>query len=138
MSNKFIKKSVFGLVIVILLATAFIAGRIQKDPVAVQAQEILEGEDRFSSFGCYLDNVAAFENRIHIRCTTAAFDDVKYFAIENTRENEELISRVMAISLTNMTMNWPVWVYYEASSSYNPPGCNTGDCRKLVGVSGVK
>ena len=111
MSNKIVKKFVFGLVIIILLATAFIAGHVQKTHVTVQAQEIPEGEDRYTSYYCYLNNVAAFENRIHIRCTVS-IGSISYFAIENTRENEMLINRVMAISLTNMTMNWPVWVYY--------------------------
>lgn len=137
MSKKFFRQVLYVLVIAVLLLGSFIAGRMLNKPKAVQAQEISDSENR-STFYCILDSVAAYENRMHVRCDTAAFDNVRYFAIESTSANEMLINRVMAIGLTNMSMNRGVWVYYDVNSANNPPGCNIIDCRKLTGLSGIK
>ena len=137
MSNQFSRKVLFVLVVVTLLLGSFIAGRLLNKPENVLAQEITENGVRWVSHYCYLNSVAVYDVRIHVRCTLSD-DGISYFAIETTRENEMLINRVMAIALTEMSMDRPVYVYYDPISSNNPPGCNTGDCRKLIAISGIK
>jgi hypothetical protein len=138
MATKSIHKVLFALIVFLLLLASFFAGRMQSKPTMVQAQEILEDENRYSTgFNCNINMVSIFDNRAHIRCSNPPTEDgdlIYYFAVETTSENEMLINRMVAISLTNLAMNRYVWVLYETSASDNPPGCNTGDCRKLYSV----
>ena len=46
-------------------------------------------------------------------------------------------NRLLAVAQTAYALGKPVWVYYVSSTSSNPPGCNTGDCRFLTGPSMV-
>jgi hypothetical protein len=138
MSNEIIKKVVYVVAVVLLLFASFLAGRLFNRQSKVQAQDIIGDETRYmTSFNCDINQVAIFDNRAHIRCANPE-NGIAYFAVANTPENQSFINRVMAIGLTNMSMNRSVWVFYETLSSSNPPGCNTGDCRKLEALSGSK
>mgnify|MGYP001360767452 CR=1 FL=1 len=142
MSTKMIHRVLFVCVVAILLLASFLAGRMYTQPMNVQAQEMPEDEDRYTySMNCNIDQVAIFSNRAHIRCSNSVIvgsDTVYSFAIANTTANKTLINRMMAIGLTNMSMNRYVHVYFETLSSSNPSGCLTSDCRKLVGITGHK
>jgi hypothetical protein len=142
MSKKTIQSVLYSLVVVILLLASFFAGYLHNKQTAVQAQDIPGDGDRYTAgFDCNITEVAILGNRAHIKCANSVVvgtDTVRYFAIENTSANETLINRVMAIGLTNMSMNRYVYVHYETLSSSNPPGCLTGDCRKLYSVLGHK
>ena len=142
MSKKTIQKVIYALVVVLLLMGSFFAGRLLNKPIDVQAQEDPGGETRATQISdCDIDNVAIYSDKALIKCSTPIFvdpDTVYYFAIANTKENEMLINRVMAIGLTNMSMDRHVYVSFDTLPEHNPSGCHVNDCRKLLAVNGYK
>lgn len=141
MSTKMIHRVLFVCVVAILLLASFLAGRMYTQPMNVQAQEMPEDEDRaivgFSP--CTVQQVAMYGNRAHIRCVeSVGTTAIRFFAIANTTANKSLINRVLAIGLTQMSMNRAVQIEYDTNSANNPVGCLVSDCRKLVGIMGYK
>ena len=142
MSKKTIQKVTYALIVVLLLLGSFFAGRLLNKPMHVQAQENPGDETRgVVSFNCDIDQVAIYSDRAHIKCANfiiVGSDTVRYFAIANDKENEMLINRVMAIGLTNLSMNRSVNVWFSSVSSNNPSGCQSADCRKLLALMAHK
>lgn len=142
MSNKTIQKVLYAVVVVLLLLGSFFAGRLLNKPMNVQAQEDPGDETRaVVSFNCEIEQVAIYSDRAHIKCDNSIVvgtDNVSYFAIANDKENEMLINRVMAIGLTNLSMNRYVNVWFSSVSSNNPSGCQSNDCRKLLALMAYK
>ncbi len=146
MEQKKLRFVVFLFVVLALLAGSFVAGRSLADRRVSHAQSsdvpAAPADPNFSSFTCAnVSNVAVFENRIHVKCATAKVvgtDNVYYFAYPTGSFDGYTASRMLAVGQTAFALDKPVWIYYEASTSYNPPGCNTGDCRLLVGLSMVE
>lgn len=134
MFTKTIKKVLFAFVVVLLLLASFFAGRMHNKSMNVQAQEMPEDETRGTTgFNCDISQVSIFGNRAHIKCTNSQ-NGIAYFAVANTSENQIFINRVIAIGLTNLSMNRYVYVFYDTLESNNPTGCNMGDCRKLLSI----
>jgi hypothetical protein len=141
MSTKKIHRVLFAFVIAILLLASFLAGRMYTQPMNVLAQEIPEDEDRaIATFApCTVIEVAMYNNRAHIRCVeTVGTTEISFFAIANTTANQSLINRVLAIGLTQMSMNRVLYIQYDTNSANNPVGCLVSNCRKLVGIMGYK
>jgi hypothetical protein len=140
MSKKLVQRVVFVLVLLALLVASFLAGRMDSRAINVQAQEEPVEEDRATStHTCNVWQVAIFSNRAHILCKTSKLvgtDTVWFFAVENTSANKTLINRMMAIGLTQMSLDHNVVVYFDTLSANNPPGCLAADCRKLIGIVG--
>jgi hypothetical protein len=89
------------------------------------------------SYLCYANNVAVFENRIHVRCTTAAAGGISYFAFRNTDAAQT--ARHLSLLLVAYTTDSGIWVYYDPNdTSGGAWGCNVSDCRVFTGVSMVK
>ena len=138
------QKVVFALIVFLLLLASFFAGRLNNEPMHVQAQEMPEDENRaVSGHTCKIIDVAIYSNRAHVKCDVPFVlglapktTSVYYFAIANTNENKMLINRVMAIGLTTMSMNRSAYLVVETASAQNPPGCLASDCRQLLGLSG--
>jgi hypothetical protein len=140
MKRSVIRRAVFVLVVLGLLAGSFFAGRLLARPEVAKAhveETYLSPSSTEASFYCSVNNVAAFDNRIHVRCTVSSGDGVLYYAHPTGSSNGYTASRMLAVAQTAYALGKPVWVYYVSSSSSNPPGCNTGDCRLLTGVSMV-
>jgi hypothetical protein len=141
MKNSVIRRAVFVLAVVGLLAGSFFAGRQLTGPEGVQAHAEVNPASPTSiesSFYCtVVSNVAAFDNRIHVRCSTSPGDGIWYFAYPTNSSSGYTASRMLAVAQTAYALGKPVWVYYDLSSGSNPPGCNTGDCRLLTGISMV-
>jgi hypothetical protein len=90
-----------------------------------------------ASYLCYPNNVAVFENRIHVRCTTAAAGGISYFAFRNTDAAQA--ARHLSLLLVAYTTDSGIWVYYDPNdTSGDAWGCNASDCRVFTGVSMVK
>ena len=140
MSTKTVQKLVFALVVVLLLLASYFAGQMYSRPMNVQAQEVPESEDRAtSSHVCSVTEVAMYDNRAHIRCSAPKDvdgTDVWFFAVADTPANKSFINRVIAIGLTNMSMNRQIRVWFDTLASNNPPSCLTTNCRKLTGIVG--
>ncbi len=146
MEQKRLRSVVFVFIVLALLAGSFIVGRSFADRRVSHAQSsdvpAAPADPNFSSFACTnVSNVAVFENRIHVKCASVNIvgtNNVHYYAYPTGSFDGYTASRMLAVGQTAFAMDKPVWLYYEASTSHNPPGCNTGDCRLLVGISMVE
>lgn len=83
---------------------------------------------------CTIEHVSVFDNRWHIKCTTALPANVYYFAIENDLEHKLMGDRMLVLANTALALNKPVGIYYSTLSIQNPFACLATDCRRLVGV----
>ena len=141
MKHSIVRRAVFVLVVAGLLVGSFFAGRLLIGPEGVQAHAEVNPASPTSiesSFYCTaVSNVAAFDNRIHVRCTSSPGDGIWYFAHPTGSFSGYTASRLLAVAQTAYALGRPVWVYYVSSTSSNPSGCNTGDCRLLTGISMV-
>ena len=140
MKRSVVSRAVFVVAVFGLLAGSFVAGRLLARPEVAKAH----AEDTYASpasleasFKCTVNNVAAFDNRIHVRCSTSPGDNIWYYAYPTGSSNGYTASRMLAVAQTAYALGKPLYVYYVSSSSSNPPGCNIGDCRLLTGVSMV-
>jgi len=147
MPHKKLRFIVFVFTVLVLLAGSFVAGRILADRRVSHAQSegvpAAPADPNFSSFACTnVSNVAVFEDRIHVKCSTVnvvgGTYNVSYYAYPTGGFDGYTASRMLALGQIAFALDKPVWIYYEASTSYNPTGCNTGDCRLLVGLSMVE
>ena len=135
-----IRGMVFVLVVLGLLSGSFFAGRLLAGSDSAQAHAEVNPISPTSieaSHACTLNNVAAFDNRIHVRCTSSPDGSIWYFAHPTDSFSGYTASRMLAVAQTAYALGKPVWIYYVSGSSSNPPGCNTGDCRLLTGISMV-
>lgn len=147
MAHRHLRFIISALVLLALLAGSFFVGRSFADRQVSYAQSegipAAPADPNFSSFACTnVSNVAVFENRIHVKCATVnvvgGTYNVYYYAHPTDSFAGYTASRMLAVGQTAFALDKPVWIYYEASTSYNPTGCNTGDCRLLVGLSMVE
>jgi hypothetical protein len=135
-------RTVVLLIVVVAMATvsflagrAFIGSRVSRAQGAV-SPSAPAGPD--ASFTCTnVNNVAAFDNRIHLRCSQAN-GSVLYYAYPTNGSNGYTANRMLAVAQTAFALGNVTFVYYDADSSHNPPGCNASDCRLLVGISIVQ
>ena len=81
-------------------------------------------------FNCTIGNIAVFSNRIHVFCSNAA-DNPKYFAALGDSAHALSANRFLTFLNTAYALGKHVYIYYYDDTSYNPPGCNTGDCRAI-------
>ncbi|MGD8902087.1 MAG: hypothetical protein PVH95_02585 [Anaerolineae bacterium] len=143
MRGSMVRSSVFVLVTLALLAGGFFAGRLLAGSKAVQAQSGPDpvspaSVDAVESFNCLnVANVAAYDNRIHVRCLTSPGDNVWFFAYPIGGANGYTASRMLAVAQTALALGERVYIYYRLSSDSNPPGCDPGDCRLMTGISMV-
>lgn len=146
MEHSQLRSAVFFLVVLAMVTGSFLAGRTLTELRVLRAQSqdvpAAPADPSFSSFYCSdVNNVASFDNRIHLRCSTVnnvAGDPVRYYAYPTGSSSGYTANRMLAVAQIAYALDKPVWIYYQASTSYNPPGCNTGDCRLIVGVSVVQ
>lgn len=132
----------YAVLLTALLGIAFLAGRAAARPNMASAQaqtgaDPLAGPNA-ASFSCSVNNVAAFDTRIHLRCTTSPGGGIYYFAYASDPAHFSTANQILAVANTAFALGKPVYVYYNSNSSLNPPGCNVSDCRGLVGVSMVQ
>jgi len=134
----------YSTLIVILLIVNFFAGQALARPETTRAKEevnepIPDDPDAPSAnFYCSsVNNVAAFENRVHLRCSNSN-GGIIYYAYATDPAHVATANQILAIANTAFALGKGVWVYYNSSSTLNPPGCNTGDCRGLIGVSMIQ
>jgi hypothetical protein len=134
---------VYGVPVIALLGGAYIAGRATSNRSLASAQAGAAAGPlavpHASSFLCTVNNVAAFDNRVHVRCTSSPGGGGIYcFGYPSDPAHFSTANQILAVANTAFALGRPAWVYYHSSSSMNPTGCNTGDCRGLFGVSMVE
>lgn len=142
MEHRQSRATVLVVVALALLAVSYLVGRALAGSRTVHAQDPVvlaaPADPNYTSFSCTsIDNVAAFDNRIHVRCATAN-GSIKYYAYPTSGSNGYTANRMLAVGQAAFALGKGVVIFYQPSSSYNPPDCNTGDCRLLTGLSMVK
>ena len=94
---------------------------------------------------CNIVDVASFNNRVHIHCTrevqaceftnkpcqqpTAA--PPTYVAVES---NSPMAATAVQIVLSAIARKTYVDIFFDDNAGANPAGCNSNDCRRLIGV----
>lgn len=140
---KFASNNVRWFVLAIVLVGAlalsgawFMRGQAQAEPPEVPQGSCALGPDVIAYHTCTISEVAVYDNRIHVRCTTApaAYSAVYFFAASSSPANIENTNRYLILLNTAYALNKPVTLGFDSATSANPGGCLTSDCRKLVGV----
>ena len=117
-----------------LLVTA--VGLAHNVPVAHAGQTYAE---------CSVVDVATFNNRVHLHCNApvTACDlkpggcknkqdgAIAYYAVEVA---SPMASQVIQIGLAAFASHRTLGVFYDDDAGANPAGCNTNDCRRIIGV----
>lgn len=73
------------------------------------------------------------ENRIYVRCTNPASQNISYFA-SAVGTNGGTANRYLVMLNTAFALGKIVAVYYDNTAGNNPIGCQPTDCRKLTGL----
>lgn len=100
---------------------------------------------------CAIGDVSAFADRVHLLCTpppqpdsafaysgafgrqvyAAPYTALPYFATETSGS---LADKVAAVGLAALQTGRIVTVTFDTDPAHNPPGCGTGDCRRIVAL----
>ncbi len=142
MKSKVVPLVSYIAVAVVLLVLSFFAGRILNNSATAVRAELDTQANKMEninspdvSFYCgTINNIAAFNNRIHIRCSNDN-NGIYYYAYANDTSNAMVANQLLAAANTAFALGKGVWVYYNSDSSFNPTGCYTTDCRGLTGIS---
>jgi hypothetical protein len=87
-----------------------------------------------STFTCTPVGVAAFTNRVHVRCSTAAPPGGIYWFAVSTADSASA-SRFLSIFTTAMVTGRNVRIWYSTSdTSGGEFGCLVSDCRRATGA----
>ncbi len=85
-------------------------------------------------FICTLTHIGAFTNRVHVRCSPPAPNNIYYFAACSTSDSAT-VSRFLSIFTTAKATGKNLGIYYTPSdTSGTACGCASGDCRVLWGA----
>ena len=131
------RKSAYVLALAILVAASFLAGSIvsRGQPVNAQgASSSVAPAAPDGAFWCTIGEIFLWENRIHVKCTNGPVPIVFFaYPVTSAAESRQA-NRYLAILNTAFALNKQVLVGYDDSAGSNPPGCWSGDCRRLYGV----
>lgn len=87
---------------------------------------------------CNVDQVAVFENRIHIKCNAIAgkayTKDIPYYAMAITKP-KAVIDNVIALAVGAKVTKKPLVVWFDWNDYKSVPGCRGNDCRRLVAAA---
>lgn len=87
---------------------------------------------------CNVDQVAVFENRIHVKCAPNADQaftkDIPYYAM-NIGKDAKVIDNIIALAVGAKVTRKPLVVWYDFSDYQSVPGCNGTNCRRLVAAA---
>jgi hypothetical protein len=142
MKQKRLVGILYCVLIVGLIAGSFFVGKAIARPRVASAQDAIGAQaltmPGANPFGCpVIDEVAVFENRIHLHCNTVNMvgsDAVSYYVYSTDPAHATTANEILAIGNTAFALGDPMDLWYNADSALNPPGCNTGDCRGLTGA----
>lgn len=87
---------------------------------------------------CYVDQVAVFSNRIHLKCNPdkqkAYTSDILYYAMAIS-EDAKLIDNVIALAIGAKQTNKPLVIWFAPNDYRSVPGCQGNNCRRLSAVA---
>ena len=132
MHNKHIRWIVSLILLSLLTAAVFGLNAVFQTRTA-QAQEGPTSGDLLApnaEWTCTINNVAVYDNRIHVRCSNAN-GAIFYYAAASTDANA---NRFLTLLNTAYALGKQPVVVFDPNSAHNPTGCLTADCRLLTGV----
>jgi len=119
--------------LVLLVMLALIVSLTASTATGANASPDAQVEVAYTIFQCTPIRVAAFTNRVHIRCSAATPGGISYFAVSSS--DSGTASRFLSIFTTAKVTGKDVLIYYNASdTSGNAWGCNASDCRVAQGA----
>jgi len=84
-------------------------------------------------YGCVPENVAVFDNRLHISCVTPTASGIKYFATPTA--DRDHANRILALLLAAASSGATVGVHFDPNDlSGSAIGCQNADCRLITWV----
>jgi hypothetical protein len=90
------------------------------------------------TFGhCTPTEVAAFGNRVHIRCASAVNGFV-FFAVPSA--DADLSNKVLSLGATAVVFNHDLEILHDPADTTSGPqfGCLASDCRPILGIRLVR
>lgn len=118
-------------VLVVLLGLVVLA-QVMPRPVEAASDVVA-----LETFTCTPAGVATFHNRVHVRCTTSAPGNIRYFAV--CTSNSVTAARYLSVFTTAFAMNKNLTIHYSAAdTSGTACGCQAGDCRVITGAEAVQ
>jgi hypothetical protein len=126
-----------------LVSGSFVAGRAIARPNVASAQAVPGSNAPEAPNAAYFQcpqivSVGVFYNRIHLQCgttNTIGSDIVRYYAYPNDAAHATGANELLALGNTAYALGKGAVLFYNSTSSDNPAGCNTGDCRGLTGAT---
>jgi hypothetical protein len=85
------------------------------------------------------DVTVMFNSRLHIKCTSRLSlgwnEDIHIYYFSVSANDYDDLDRALQMATTAITTGKRLRLQVRNSSSYNPSGCSSSNCRKLVGIS---
>ena len=93
--------------------------------------------DGLSWVSCEVGEIAAFEDRSHVRCANGqgegtASQPPDYIAVD-IRANAGLAASLVTAGTRARTGRTPLYALIHNNPRNNPPGCDAGNCRGTMG-----
>jgi hypothetical protein len=128
-NRRLVVRSAVAALLLVLLVLLQVSGR----PTQAGGQATA-----LDTFTCTPAGVASFSNRVHVRCSTLAPGNIRYFAW-CTAQDSVAASRYLSVFTTAFAMGKNLTIYYTASDlSGTTCGCLSSDCRVVSGVEVVQ
>jgi uncharacterized protein YchJ len=122
---------------IVLLACALVFALSRSVPTEAAPALAPENPAATNWYECVTpDQVAVFATRVHVHCasTNPTIAGVSWFAVP-TSPDSAYASRVLSVFQSAMVANKRLWLYVDPSdTSGSIFGCNSGDCRRIVGA----
>lgn len=124
MNGRFVVRSAVAVLLLVLLAVL----QASSGPA-----EAADEATALETFSCTPAGVAVYTTRVHVRCTTLAPGNIRYFAVCDSASAEA--SRFLSVFTTAFAMGKSVIIHYTPSdTSGTSCGCLAGDCRVATGA----
>lgn len=121
-----------GLLAVIILLGANSTRTVAQD----EPPQPVAGLDAQFTHLCEISEIAILPGRIHVRCTIGVGGGaLVYFAIPSDSANALMANRYLTMLNSAFALGQEVNILFESDSTLNPPNCQAGDCRLIVGMT---
>ena len=131
------RKSVYLLVLAILITASFLAGSFVNRGQPVNAQGATIAADPAAPNDerlCTIGFVADYGTRMQVWCSNGPGPIVHFAAPLGSAVESRNANRFLVMLMNAYALHKQALLYYESNSALNPPGCSAADCRLLTGV----
>jgi len=82
---------------------------------------------------CTVDEVATFQNRVHVRCQGQETWP-RYYAVPTSSSSEAARLVTLGTAALMSAGDLRLWVLFEAYEHYDSFGCSNSDCRRPIEI----